>query len=162
MVSAAATIAGCGASTTAVRSTPTPTPTDVAGAERSALGLFLVDPTVPGHWVACSASDNWDACPLTSEIKARLADLTNSGYFASADGCPEEYISGTQTGLGTAPRVLSGVAESDGSVTVVIKREGSTPNLTVVMSMEGDAWLASELASGTGPSASIFSAEPNC
>jgi hypothetical protein len=54
------------------------------------------------------------------------------------------------------------VTESDGSVTVVIGRPPARANLTVVMSLEGDAWLAADLASGSGPSASIFSAKPNC
>jgi hypothetical protein len=162
-MAAVAIIAGCGApGSTTVRSSPTPTPSDVADAERSALGLFLVDPTAIGHWVACSNSDNWAACPLSGQVKARLAALTSSGFFGAVDGCAEEYISGTVSGLSTPPRVLSAVAESDGSVTVVIRREPPTPNLTAVMSLEGDAWLASDLASGTGPSASIFSTRPNC
>lgn len=156
-------MAGCGApSTTTSRSTPTPTPSDVAGAERSALGLFLVDPTVPGHWVACSNSDSWAACPLTGQVKDRLAALAASGFFGDAGGCGEEYISGTQNGLSIAPQVLSAVAESDGSVTVVIRRQPARANLTAVMSLEGDAWLAADLASGSGPNASIFSAKPNC
>jgi hypothetical protein len=160
---AALIVAGCGGpSSTTIHSSPTPTPGDVADAERSALGLFLVDPTVPGHWVACSSSDSWAACPLTGEVKARLAALTSSGFFGNADGCTEEYISGTQSGLSVAPRALSAVVESDGSITVIIRRGPSIPNLTAVMSLEGDAWLASDLASGAGLSASIFSAKPNC
>ena len=156
-------IAGCGGSpATTAHASPTPTPSDVAGAERSALGLFLVDPTVPGHWLGCSNSDDWAACPLAGPVKDRLAALTSSGFFGDAGACAEEYMSGAQNGLTIAPKVLSAVTESDGSVTVVIKRGPSLPNLTAVMSLEGDAWLASDLASGTGPSASIFSAKPNC
>ena len=58
--------------------------------------------------------------------------------------------------------MLSAAAESDGSVTVVIRRSPARANLTALMSLEGDAWLAADLASGNGPSASIFSAKPNC
>ena len=156
-------LVGCGApSATTIRSSPTPTPSDVASAERSALGLFLIDPTVPGHWVACSNSDSWAACPLATPVKNRLAALTISGFFGDAGGCGEEYISGTQNGLSSAPKVVSAVAEGNGSVTVVIMRAPSLPNLTAVMSLEGDAWLASDLASGNGPAASIFSTKPNC
>jgi hypothetical protein len=166
-VMAIAILAGCGgpsATSTAASPTPTPTPTpaDVAGAERSALGLFLIDPTAPNHWVACSNSDSWAACPLTGPVKDRLAALTSSGFFGDAGGCGEEYISGTQNGLPSPPQVVSEHMEADGSVSVVIKREASRPNLTAVMSLEGDAWLASDLASGTGPAASIFSSKPNC
>jgi hypothetical protein len=30
------------------------------------------------------------------------------------------------------------------------------------MTLQNGVWLATDLASGTGPSASIFSAKPNC
>jgi hypothetical protein len=155
-------IAGCGGSPPVAAASPTPTPADVAGAERSALGLFLIDPTAPNHWVACSNADTWDACPLTGPVKDRLSALTTSGFFGDAGGCAEEYISGTQNGLSSPPKVVSAQLEADGSVSVVIKRDGSGPNLTAVMSPEGNAWVASDLASGTGPAASIFSSKPNC
>ena len=141
---------------------PTPTPTDMAEAERTALGLFLIDPTVPNHWVACSNSDNWAACPLADAVKQRLADLTSQGFFGDVGGCGEEYISGTQNGLNSAPAVVSATPSDDGKVSVVMSRAPSRPNLTAVMGLEGDAWLALDLASGTGPSASIFSTKPNC
>jgi hypothetical protein len=140
---------------------PTP-PADVAGAQRVALGLFVSDPSVPGHWYPCSNVDNWAACPLSARVKARLADLTSSGYFGGAGGCGEEYISGTQNGLFNAPKVLSAVAGANGTVTVVIQRGPSHPGLTAVMTNENGTWLASDLVSGTGPAASIFSAKPNC
>ena len=156
-------LAGCGEPSAAGPAvSPTPTPSDVAGAERSALGLFLIDPTAPNHWVACSNANSWAACPLSSAVQDRLATLTSSGFFGDAGGCAEEYISGTQNGLSTPPQVVSAQLEADGSVSVVIKREASRPNLTAAMSLEGDAWFASDLASGTGPAASIFSAKPNC
>lgn len=156
-------LAGCGApSATGTAASPTPTPDDVAGAERSALGLFLIDPTAPNHWVACSNSDSWAACPLTGPVKDRLAALTSSGFFGDAGGCGEEYLSGTQNGLSSVPHVVSAEMQADGSVIVVINRESSRPNLTAIMSLEGDAWLATDLASGTGPTSSIFSSKPNC
>jgi hypothetical protein len=156
-------LAGCGGSSaTGTAASPTPTPIGVAAAERSALGLFLIDPTAPNHWVACSNANSWAACPLSSPVQDRLAALTSSGFFGDAGGCAEEYISGTQNGLSSHPQVVSAEMEADGSVSVVIKRGASLPNLTAVMSLEGDAWLASDLASGTGPAASIFSAKPNC
>jgi len=155
-------LAGCGGSPPGATASPTPTPIDVAGAERSALGLFLIDPTAPNHWVACSNANSWAACPLSGAVQDRLAALTSSGFFSDAGGCAEEYISGTQNGLNSAPKVVSADMQADGSVSVVIRREASLPNLTAVMSLEGDAWLASDLASGTGPAASIFSTKPNC
>jgi hypothetical protein len=155
-------LAGCGGSPAGATASPTPTPVDMASAERSALGLFLIDPTAPNHWVACSSADSWDACPLTGPVKDRLAALTTSGFFGDAGGCAEEYISGTQNGLSSPPKVVSAQQEADGSISVVIKRDASRPNLTAVMSPEGDAWIASDLASGTGPAASIFSTKPNC
>jgi hypothetical protein len=155
-------LAGCGGSSPAAATSPTPTPVDVAGAERSALGLFLIDPTAPNHWVACSSADSWNACPLTGPVKDRLAALTTSGFFGDAGACAEEYISGAQNGLNSPPKVVSAQLEADGSISVVINRDASRPNLTAVMSPEGDAWVASDLASGTGPAASIFSTKPNC
>jgi hypothetical protein len=143
-------------------SSPTPTPADVAGAQRAALGLFVADPSFPGHWNACSNVDYWAACPLSATVKARLADLTSRGYFSDGGGCGEEYISGTQNGMWNAPKVLSAVAGANGNVTVVIQRGPSRPALTAVMTKENGTWLASDLASGTGPAASILSAKPNC
>jgi hypothetical protein len=159
-------LAACGSATgtTTAQPTPTPSPIDVAGAEQAALGLFVADPSLPGHWISCSNSDSWAACPLSAAVKARLADLTSKGYFSSGPGgqCGEEYISGTQNGFNNAPTVLSAIAGSNGSVTVVIKRGPLQPNLAAAMTIENGTWLASDLASGTGPSASIFSAKPNC
>jgi hypothetical protein len=151
-------------STPTASTAPTPHPVEVAGARQAALGLFVADPSPPGHWYACSNSDNWAACPLTPTVKARLADLTSSGYFSDGPGgCGWEYISGTQNGLWNAPKALSAVAGANGSVTVVIQRGPSPPpNLTAVMSIENGTWLASDLASGTGAAASIFAAKPNC
>jgi len=134
---------------------------DVAAAKRSALALFVADRSQPGHWYPCSNADEWAACPLSATVKARLADLTSSGYFSDGGGCGEEYISGTQNGFNNAPQVLSAVAGGNGSVTVVIQRSSSS-NLTAVMTTENATWLASDLASGAGLAASIFSAKPNC
>jgi hypothetical protein len=161
---AAVTLAACGASI-AVTSSPTSSAipaADVAAAEQAALHLFQADPSVSGHWNPCSNSNNWAACPLSTSIKTRLADLTSKGYFGDVGGCGEEYISGTQNGLNNAPMVLSGVASGNGGVTVVIQRGPAQPHLTAVMTKETGSWLASDLASGIGPMASIFSAKPNC
>jgi hypothetical protein len=144
-------------------SNPAPSSAGVAGARHAALGLFVKDGP-PGHWNACSNSDNWAACPLSATVKARLASLTSGGYFADVPPgkCGEKYISGTQNGLNEAPTVSSALAESNGSVTVVIQRASGEPSLTAVMTEQNSKWLASDLASGSGPSASIFSAQPNC
>jgi hypothetical protein len=171
---AAATLAACGAGIAAtsgsgaspIATTPSSTPStpaaDVTDAEQAALQLFVADPSVAGHWNPCSNSDNWAACPLSGAVKARLADLTSQGYFGDMGGCAEEYISGTQNGLDSAPTVLSGVAGGDGSVTVVIRRGPAQPHLTAVMTKDTGTWLAAELASGSGPAASVFSTKPNC
>jgi len=106
------------------------------------------------------------ACPLTATVQARLDALTSQDYFGDAPPlgvCSEDYITATQNGFNNAPEVLSAVAGSNGSVTVVILRDlGGKPNLTAVMTETNGTWLASDLASGTGPSASIFSAKPSC
>ena|SRR5438132_1526322 len=169
LVAAAVTFAGCGASTaTTTGSSATPITTtstpvaDVTAAEQAALHLFVADPSVPHHWNPCSNTDNWAACPMSAAVKMRLADLTGKGYFGVAGGCGEEYISGTQNGLNNAPTVISGIAGGNGSVTVVVQRGSSQPHLTAVMAQENGTWLASDLASGSGAAASIFSAKPNC
>ena len=149
-------------STPAVKTSPTPKPVDVAAATEAAIGLFVADPSHKGVWYACSAADDWAACPLSATVKARLAYLVGSFYFADNGGCGEDYISGTQNGLDNDPKVTSAVAGTNGSVTVVIQRAPSRPNLTAVMNTEGGKWLAYDLASGTGAAASIFSAKPNC
>jgi hypothetical protein len=159
-------LVGCGATTaTTSVSSPTPTP-DMAAARTAALTTFFALPgQAPEVWVPCSsrASDFAD-CPFSAAVKARLADLGSSGYFADAPPgvCGEDYITGTQNGLNTAPQVLSAVADASGSVTVVIQRGPPPPNFTVTMTLENGLWLASDLASGTGPAASILSAKPNC
>ena len=164
-VAAVMFVVGCGSSPAPSASSSTPTPVDVSAAKQAAMGLFVADPSTAGHWIACSNSDNWAACPLSGTVKARLAALTSSGYFGDTPPgkCGEEYITGTQNGLSQAPAVLSAVAQSNGSVTVVIQRAPSSPpNLTAVMTDQSGTWLATDLASGTGSSASIFSAQPSC
>jgi len=165
-VTAVAVLVGCGANTgTTSVSSPTPTPADVASAKQAALGLFVADSSTTNHWTACSNSDNWAACPLAPTVKARLADLTSKGYFGDVGGCGEEYISGTQNGFNNPPQVLSANAGDSGAVTVVIQRSTAdprSPNLTAVMTPASGKWLATDLASGTGANASIFSAKPNC
>lgn len=170
LISAAAVVAlaGCGAATaTNSVSSPTPIPTpDVAAAQTAALTIFYPLPgQVPEVWTPCSArASDFAECPFSAKVKGRLVELGSSGYFGDAPPgmCGEDYITGTQNGLFTAPQVLSAVAGATGSVTVVIQRGLPPPNFTVTMTNENGTWLASDLASGTGDSASIFSAKPNC
>ena len=188
----AAAIAGCGTAGTtstdkstpvsaAVKATPTETAAqvvvspgqaatsrpaaDVSGAEKSALALFVrlrlnaSDPSQGYVWTSGPASRTH----LSLAVKARLAELSAQAYFSDGPGgCGEDYITATQNGLFTAPSVLSGTENSDGSVTVVMKRPGGPTNLTAVMTKYDHEWLASDLQSGSGPAASIFSAKPNC
>jgi hypothetical protein len=167
----AVTLASCGEGiattsvSSATRTAATPSSTavsNVTAAKQAALHLFVADPSLPGHWNPCSNSDNWAACPMSAAVKARLADLISGGYFGDIGGCGEEYISSTQNGLNNAPTVLSAVDGGNGSVTVVIQRGPAQPHLTAVMAQQQGAWLASDLASGSGPEASLFSAKPNC
>jgi hypothetical protein len=141
---------------------------DVIGASRVALSLFrktpnnLNNPSAGYIWTSVP----WRATggPLSGPVKARLAALNKAGYF-SARGCAESYIDGTQYGLLIQPRILSALANNNGSVTAVLRRadgHSSPPNLTVVLTEQGATWLVTDLASGTGPSASIFSLKPNC
>jgi hypothetical protein len=99
---------------------------------------------------------------MNAALKARLAELGGGGYFSDGGGCGEDYLTATQNGLSTAPHVSSAVANASGTVTVVIQRGAMRPDLTALMAKEGDTWLASDLSSGTGPAASIFSVKPNC
>jgi len=157
---------GCGATPgTTSASSPSPSAGNAADAKKAALGLFVADPSTTNHWTACSNADNWVACPLSPTVKARLADLTSKGYFGDVGGCGEEYISGTQNGFNNAPQVLSAIAGDSGAVAVVIQRSAAdprSPNLTAVMAQASGKWLATDLASGTGANASIFSPKPNC
>jgi hypothetical protein len=156
-------LVGCGAATATPRvSSSTLTAVDVAAAQRAALTMFVE--FSPGHWGPCLSSNNYAGCPLSPTVKARLAALTSRGYFYSGPSghCTGDFISNSTNGLFNAPEVLSAEAESNGTVTVVIQRVTSIPDLTAVMTKGNDTWLATDLASGTGSSASIFSAEPNC
>lgn len=150
-------------------STPTPTPTvDLAGASRVALTLFkrtpnnVNDPSAGYTWTSVSLTAHGG--PLSTQLKARMTELNKSGYFDDRH-CGESYVVGTQYGLLTEPKVLSAHAIGNGSVTVVLERSdshSSPPNLTVVLTKQDGTWLVTDLASGTGPSASIFSVKPNC
>jgi hypothetical protein len=166
LISVAAVLAlvGCGAATaTPNASTSSPIPVDAADAQRAALTLFVV--LEPGKWWGpCSTANNYAACPLSTTVKTRIAELNSTNYFYTGPGgqCGGDFISNSTNGLFKAPVVLSAVTESNGSVTVVIQRVTALPNLTATMTMENGKWLATDLASGTGSSASIFSAKPNC
>ena len=116
-------------------------------------------------WGGCAQlAGDFAACPFAPALIARLKDLSSSGYFGDAPPgfCGEDYLTATQNGLFVAPQILSATAEADGTVTVVIDRGAPQPLLTVTMSLQNGSWLATDLASGAGPSASIFSAKPNC
>jgi hypothetical protein len=147
---------------------PTPQPVDVAGAQQSALAMFVKNPRVLND---PQAGYIWSGGPstarhLSAQVNARFSQLQSTGFFSDAGKCGEDYFSHSQNGLTSAPVVLSAVAGADGRVTVVIHREGLggsvSPNLTAVMADENGTWLATDLASGAGPDASIFSANPNC
>ncbi|HEY4870638.1 MAG TPA: hypothetical protein VIJ03_01940 [Candidatus Dormibacteraeota bacterium] len=163
VAAAAVVLAGCGAITTAATSSPTPTP-DVAAATTAALTIFYAVPgQTPEVWLPCSArASNFADCPFSAAVITGLNHLTSIGFGGDATGCGEDYITGTQNGLNRAPQVLSAVADANGSVTVVIQRGPPPPNFTVTLARENGRWVASDLASGTGPSASMFSAKPNC
>jgi hypothetical protein len=108
---------------------------------------------------------NFAACPFAPALIARLNSLSSTGYFGDvppAGVCAEDYITGSQNGLFVAPQILSATGETNGTVTVVIERGSSPRDLTATMTLENGVWLATDLASGTGPSASIFSAKPDC
>lgn len=164
MAATATTIVGCGSpASTGDASSPTPTP-DIAAARTVALTIFYALPgQTPEVWLPCSSrAENMSACPFSSAVKDRLNALSAAGFGSDAPpGCGEDYITATQNGLFTEPRVLSATADTNGHVIVVISRSMS-PNLTVTMTQESGSWLASDLASGSGASASIFSAKPNC
>ncbi len=172
-------LAGCGATaaTSSVSSptptsatpsaTPVPSPTpDVAAARTAARSIIVPLPGSPGVWVPCSQlASNFAACPFAPVLSDRLNYLSSIGYFGDAPPsgvCGEDYITGTQNGLFVAPQVVSAVADASGSVTVVIQRGPPPPDFTATMTLENGLWLASDLASGTGPAASIFSAKPDC
>jgi hypothetical protein len=136
----------------------------LVAAEQSAIDLFVKvqmvqgDPSAGYVWTSGPAS----ASHMTDAVKARLAELSSGGYFSDGGGCGEDYLTATQNGLSTAPHVSSAIADASGTVTVVIQRGALRPDLAAVMTNQGGTWLASDLASGTGPSASIFSVRPNC
>jgi hypothetical protein len=174
LVAAVVAVAGCGSAAggpAAVESTPDSSPSaatlsasDIAGAQLSALALFIKLPLNAGD---PSAGYVWTSGPasmdhLSSEVKARLAALASTGYFSDGGGCGEDYLTGTQNGLFTEPSVVSSVGGADRRVAVEIKRGAMVPDLTALMANQGRAWVAVDLQSGSGPSASIFSTKPNC
>jgi hypothetical protein len=168
LAAAAVALVACGSapeSPAVSRSSPQSSPTaDVAGARATALTIFYPLPNqTPEIWMPCSQeAANFAKCPFSDAVKARLDALSASGFGGDVPpGCAEDYITATQNGLQTAPEVTSAKGNADGTVTVVIQR-GVSPDLTATMTSSSGAWLASDLASGSGPSASIFSAKPNC
>jgi hypothetical protein len=157
------------ATSAAVGTTPAPATStssgDVTAAVESALGLFQKVPRNPmdasAGYVWISVSDT--ASHLSPAVTARLDALRRSGYFGDRV-CAEDYLTGTQNGLPAAPTVRSARSGADGTVTVVIRRPATPapPDLTVIMTRSSGVWLAADLASGSGPSASIFATKPHC
>lgn len=164
-------LAGCGATSSATTSaspgaSPVTSPApNVAAARTAAAAIIVPIPGSNGVWGGCAqlASD-FAACPFAPVLIARLKYLSSTGYFGDAPPgvCGEDYLTATQNGLFVAPQILSATAAANGSVSVVIDRGSPQPNFTATMAQVYGAWLAVDLASGTGPSASIFSAKPNC
>jgi hypothetical protein len=137
----------------------------VKAAVQSALGIFEKVPRNPND---PAAGYLWGPVSdltghLSRDIVARLAALNSSGYFTDRV-CAVDYFTGTQQLLEAAPTVVSAHADASGAVTVVIRRPvtPARPDLTLVMTRRNGVWLATQLASGSGPSASIFAAKPNC
>jgi hypothetical protein len=170
-------LAGCGATTATSLASPTTTATsapsspvesptpDVAAASTSALKIITPLPGTPGIWVGCpQLASDFAACPFAPVLIARLNYLSGTGYFGDAPPgvCGEDYITGTQNGLFVAPQLVSATANANGSVTVAIRRGPPPPDFAITVTVENGTWLATDLASGTGPAASIFSAKPNC
>ena len=165
-------LAACGSTSVATTPSPTaiapaasPTP-DVTAAGAVAITIFYALPGQnPEVWVPCSSQGaDFAKCPFAPTVKTRLRDLSSAGFFGDAPPgkCGEDYLTGTQNGLFSEPKIVSSVANADGSVTVVIRRGPPPPDFTVRMKYDGSSWLATDLASGSGPSASVFSATPNC
>jgi hypothetical protein len=142
------------------------TSADVVAARTAAAKIIVPSPGQQGIWVGCpQLAGNFGACPFSPALIARLNALTSSGYFGDAPPagvCGEDYITGTQNGLFTAPKVLSATTDGIGIVSVVIRRGPPPPDFTVTMTLTGGVWLATDLASGAGSSASIFASRPNC
>jgi hypothetical protein len=159
-------LAACG-TTSVATTTPVPSATpNVAAARTAATAIIVPLPGASGVWGGCTQlAGNFAACPFAPVLIARLNSLSSTGYFGDAPPagvCGEDYIDGTQNGLFVAPQILSATSETNGTVTVVIQRGPPPSNLTARMTLQNGVWLATDLASGTGPSASIFSAKPNC
>ena len=142
---------------------PAPTP-NLTAAKAAASTILVKIPNSP-VWGGCAQlAPNFASCPFDISLVARLNYLTSISYFSDAPPgvCGEDYLTGTQNGLFVAPLILSTTAQPDGSFTVVIKRGLPPPNLTATMRLVNGHYLATDLASGAGLSASIFSAHPNC
>ena len=165
-------LSGCEAKSAASGSTsPSVSPMMSASPDLEAAGTAAAKIIVPvpgsdGVWGGCAQlAGDFAACPFAPALIARLNYLSSTGYFGDAGPagvCGEDYLTATQNGLFAAPQILSASAGADGTVLVVIDRGSPQPNLTVTMTQEMGAWLATDLASGAGPSASIFSTKPNC
>jgi len=148
---------------------PSPTATvDVSRAAYTALQLwerFPLDLNHPSAGYVWSGR-SWPATPMSYGLHARLTQLQNGWFFTDGPKghCGEDYIDGGQNGLMAAPTVLSVRANADGTVTVVVRRipKDASRDLTVVMTKVGGRWYATDLQSGTGPNASIYSKVPNC
>jgi len=164
-------LAGCGAISSATSSaSPSASPVstsspNVTAARVAAAAIIVPIPGSNGVWGGCAQlAGDFAACPFAPVLIARLKYLSSTGYFGDAPpgACGEDYLTATQNGLFVAPQILSATAEANGTVKVVIDRGSPQPYFTATMVEGNGAWLATDLASGTGPSASIFSARPNC
>jgi hypothetical protein len=100
---------------------------------------------------------------MSPALRDRLQALTRAGWFDDRR-CGEDYVTGTQWGLPARPTVVPATPGAKGTVIVVLARQSRAPRrlLTVTEARVGGRWVAVDLASGTGPSASIFAAHPSC
>jgi len=165
MPASAANAATTATGTPSATAAATSTGGDETAAVAAALALFQKVPRNPqdaseGYaWQPVSET----AGHLSPDVSARLEALRSSGYFG-ASVCAEDYLTGTQNGLAAAPTVVSAHSDPNGTVTVRIRRPATPPppDLTVVMTRRNGHWLATDLASGSGSSASIFASKPHC
>jgi hypothetical protein len=152
-------------STATTPSASTPAAPDVAAARRAALAVYVrspnntADPSAGFVWGPAPSSTS----PLAPRVVERLTLLTQQGYFGDAR-CGENYLLGNQVGFDVAPVVVSTRLRADSSVMVVVRGSlaGAHRDLTMTLTQVEGRWQVVDLARGTGPHASIFSATPTC
>jgi hypothetical protein len=150
-------LAGCtfpiGGTSSTASATAAPTPSGIPGSDRSgpaAIAAVLF----PDSGNACGHSGDYSRCPMTAELRTRLAAKPLQ-YVDQLCRCTTAYQS---------PKFTVTPAADETVVRVDLTLDKGTQSLDLIVTHPLGVWVASDLlCAGRGTSTSVFSDAPtNC